>query len=174
MTIAFLGQAPIRRTNLAGLRIGRHLLRTGAGWTVLLSGDETKNKREMEYVLSASLSCRLDRYLQAFRPVFLNSAYHDGLWASVKGAPMSSSSLYDAVCRRTRARFGRSVNLHLFRDAAATFLAENEPGQVGMVRDLLGHADHKTAEQHYNHARTIWAGRTLAGLIAEKKRQQSY
>jgi len=63
------------------------------------------------------------------------------------------------------------MSLHQFRDAAATFWAENETGQIGVVRELLGHADQKTAEQHYIHAQTVRAGRTLARLIAERKRQ---
>ena len=82
------------------------------------------------------------RYLDVFRPAFLNSSLHHGLWASVKGTQMISQALYEAVGRRTQARFGRSMSLHLFRDAAATFWAENEPGQIGVVRELLGHADH--------------------------------
>jgi integrase len=86
---------------------------------------------------------------------------------------MLSDALYHAVCRRTRARFGRAMSLHLFRDAAATFWAENEPGRISMVRDLLGHADHKTAEQHYIHAHTVRAARTLADLIAERKAQRA-
>src|SRR5215207_1873873 len=113
----------MRRTNLAGLRLDRQLIRTGAIWTIALSSEETKNERDIEYVLSAPLSQRLDRYLQVFRPVFFGSSHHDGLWASWQGIPMTSEALYDAVCRRTRARFGRSMSLHLFRDAAATFWA---------------------------------------------------
>jgi hypothetical protein len=39
--------------------------------TLLLPDEETKDKREIEYVVSTALSVRLDCYLQVFQPVFL-------------------------------------------------------------------------------------------------------
>ena len=134
----------MRRSNLASLSFEGPLQRVGPNWIIVLAGEDMKTGEEIEYVLSQELSELLDRYVEAFRPVFLNCDKHGKLWTSLKGCPMSAGALYLAVCRRTRAEFGEPMNLHLFRDAAATFWAEDDPAQVHLVRDLLGHANLKT------------------------------
>ena len=87
------------------------------------------------------------------------------MWASAKGVPLTGNAIYDAVCRRTRKAFGQAVNLHLFRDGAATFWALRDPTRVRGVSGLLGH-DPRTTERHYNQANGIRAGRTLADALA--------
>src|SRR3712207_8473864 len=52
------------------------------------------------------------------------------------------------------------VNLHLFRDGAATFWALNDPRRVTAVSGLLGH-EPRINERHYNQANGISAGRKL-------------
>jgi integrase len=170
LIIAILVEAPMRRSNLVGLIFGGPLQRVGPNWIIVLAGEDMKTGKEIEYVLSQELSLLLDRYVQTFRSVFLNSDRHEVLWASVKGCPMGPDALYLAVCRRTRAEFGEPMNPHLFRDAAATFWAEDDPGQVHLVRDLLGHANPRTAERHYNHANGVRAARVAAEVLATRVR----
>jgi integrase len=171
LIIALLTIAPMRRRNLASLAIGCHLIRAGRNWSILLSADETKGKEALEYPLSDKLSRTLDRYLDVFRPALYCSDTHDGLWASAKGIQASGNALYDAICRRTRTEFGVSMNLHLFRDAAFSFLALYAPEQVGVGRDLLGHKHLHTGEQFYQTAQTVLASRVVAELL-EKKRKR--
>ena len=57
------------------------------------------------------------------------------------------------------------MNLHLFRDGAATFWALKDPTRVTAVSGLLGHAPRVT-ERHYNQASGISAGRKLADALA--------
>ncbi|HKH28572.1 MAG TPA: tyrosine-type recombinase/integrase [Sphingomicrobium sp.] len=160
--IAVLVQAPMRRSNIAGLRLGKHLVRTAAEFTLVIAAEQMKNGREADYPLSRQLSELITRHLTVFRPAF----NHDGLWASAKGVPMTGNAIYDAVCRRTQKEFGTAMNLHLFWDAAASFWADVAPDEIHLIRDLLGHADLRTTEQYYRHANTIRAGRTLALLLA--------
>jgi site-specific recombinase XerD len=57
------------------------------------------------------------------------------------------------VKARTRAAFGRAVNPHLFRDAAATSVAIEDPAHVRIAAQVLGHGAFATTERHYNLAR---------------------
>jgi integrase len=168
LIIGLLVEAPMRRSNVAALRLGHQLMRVGSDWTIVLRAEDMKNDREAEYPLSRPLSDRLDRYLAVVRPAFLGSDTHVGLWPSMKRGPMSDCAIYDAVCRRTRKEFGTAMNLHLFRDAAASFWADAAPDEIHLVRDLLGHADLRTTEQHYIHAETVRAARTLASLLERR------
>jgi integrase/recombinase XerD len=161
LIIALLAVAPMRRRNLASLTLGQHLQRVGGSWTVVLKASETKNGRPLEHPLPEGLGRALERYLERFRPVLFGSAAHQGLWASAKGVPLTGNALYDAVCRRTMEAFGQPVNLHLFRDGAATFWAHRDPTQVTGVSGLLGH-ELRMTERHYNQANGISAGRKLA------------
>ena len=77
---------------------------------------------------------------------------------------MTGNAIYDAICRRTAAHFGRPVNPHLFRDGAATFWALEAPAIIEGASALLGHSDLKTFK-HYNQARSVAAGRRLAALL---------
>jgi hypothetical protein len=61
------------------------------------------------------------------------------------------------------------VNPHLFRHCAATTIAIVQPGQVGVARDLLGHASINTTNAYYNRARSIEASRLHASIVAEHR-----
>ena len=170
LIIALLTIAPMRRRNLASLALDRHLVRAGRNWSILLSADKTKGKEQLEYPLSDKLSRALDRYLEVFRPAIHGSGRHDGLWASAKGVQATGNALYDAVCRRTLSEFGVSMNLHLFRDAAFSFLAFYAPDHVRVGRDLLGHKHLHTGEKFYARAQTVHASRLVAQILEKKRR----
>jgi site-specific recombinase XerD len=94
--------------------------------------------------LAPSCTGRPDRaagaYLARIRPRFPQASTHRALWAGLKGRGLGGQAIYDTVAARTRAAFGHVVNPHLFRDCAATTIAIAQPGQIGVARDLLGHA----------------------------------
>jgi integrase len=75
-----------------------------------------------------------------------------------------------ALARRisdhTRQEFGRPISPHLFRDCAATSIAVDNPKHVGDASLVLGHADHKVTEKHYNHARSLEASQRHAATLA--------
>ncbi len=75
------------------------------------------------------------------------------MWVSAEGGPLSEPQLCHLVEARTRAAFGRAVNPHLFRDAAATSLALEDPARVRVAAQVLGHGSFGTTERHYNLAR---------------------
>jgi integrase/recombinase XerD len=164
LIIAFLALIPLRRRTLGLLQIGRHLVRSGAGWAVDIPADDTKSKRPFEYPLSPDLSVRVDFYLKEIRPRISGVASINHLWVSRCG-PMSDRMIYKAVQRRTKKALGFPVNLHRFRHAAATFWSVRDPVNVRGVKDLLGHATFATTEQHYIMAQSRLAGRALARAI---------
>jgi integrase len=67
--------------------------------------------------------------------------------------------LYVMITQRTGTAFGRPLNPHLFRDAAATSLAVDDPDNVRVATTLLGHGSLNTTAKHYNQARTLTATR---------------
>jgi hypothetical protein len=61
------------------------------------------------------------------------------------GKGMSVGTLYGRIMKLTRARFGHAVNPHLFRDAAATSIATEDPEHVYVTRSVLGHSTLRTS-----------------------------
>ncbi len=54
---------------------------------------------------------------------------------------------------------------HAFRSVAATSIAEFDPANVNIIRDVLGHATLDMAEKHYNRANGISACNALQSLV---------
>lgn len=166
--IALLAAEPIRRSNFASLTLHQNIVRAGSIWVIVLAAEETKGGKALEYPVPVRVGERLGRYITHYRPVIHGSRTHAGLWASAKGCPMVSGAIYDAVCRRTKAAFGHSINLHLFRDAAATFWSMNDPEAVMGTRDLLGHQNFSTTDQFYRHSQTVTAARGYAQILERR------
>jgi hypothetical protein len=114
----------MRLRNLTGVEIDRHLVQAEARWTLSFPGTETKNHRLWVSDWPETLVPPLLRYLAIYRPLLLDGR-HDGqaLWISQRPGTLTDNGIYYAIATRTRAAFGRSVNPHLFRDAAATCIA---------------------------------------------------
>src|SRR6185503_19890051 len=79
------------------------------------------------------------------------------LWVSSFGSALTAHGMYGFITERTKLKFGRSVNPHLFRDAVATTVAIEHPAHVMSTKILLGHHDGRTSERTYNQARTTEA-----------------
>ena len=163
--IAFLAILPVRRRTLTALRIGKHLVQSGNQWSLDIPAEDIKTKRALEYGIPAMLSAWIDLYVNKFRPRIPGAGTHDFLWASNRGRPMRDGIIYVTVRQCTRKALGFPVNLHRFRNAAATLWSSRDPANVRGVKDLLGHASFATTEKHYIMAQSRLAGRSLARAI---------
>ncbi len=181
LIISLLALCPFRRRNFGSIEIGRNLThRAGAYW-LLFERDETKNRQPIEVPFPAVLVPALERYLKVYRP-WLGSQTSNRdprypfkpagkrLWVSKTGSSLSPESFYQSVLSRTAAKFGRSVNPHLFRDCAATTIATSDPEHVRITTSVLGHSSLATSENSYNHAQALEACRRVQdGIIAFRR-----
>src|SRR5262249_43817003 len=165
LLIALPALLPLRRRTLVALRIGKHLVKNGDLWELVIPAADTKTRRPLDYPISKELCTRIDLYLSRFRCRIPGANMHTGLWASNKQRPMSAVAICAAVRRRTKKAFGFTVSLHRFRHAAATFWSIHDPANVRGVKDLLGHASFGMTEKYYVMAQTRLAGRALAEAV---------
>ncbi|MDN3568487.1 tyrosine-type recombinase/integrase [Paeniroseomonas aquatica] len=168
LALALLAQRPLRRANFAGLRLGQHVLRRGAGWWLQIEAEETKTRALIEVPWPETLVPALEVYLTTWRPVLLARriswsagapAAGTDLSVSSRGAAMGTQALYDMTTKRTRLAFGKALSPHLFRDCAATSIAIEDPVHVRIASQVLGHRSQATTERYYNQAQTIDAAR---------------
>jgi hypothetical protein len=169
LLIALISAWLIRRRSVAALTVTRHLEFDAAGVNILLFPEDTKAKRAESFRVPEELLPYLLCYLKEIRPRLLGRRQHEGLWASCKGCPLSGCRIYDIVRAHITAKFGKAMGLHDFRRAAATFIATDAPELIGIVPGALQHASSDVAEQHYNLARSVEAGRRFAAHLAKTR-----
>jgi integrase len=167
LMIALLGFIPaLRRKNLGALEIGRHLVREGDGWFVVVPRTETKTKSSaIDVAIPELLIPYLAVYLDVVRPRMLRQPTCNALWVSPSGAALTYSAIWLIFARHTTRRLGIRIAPHDARDAGATTWAIAAPAQIAVARDLLGHSDLRTTTRHYNRARGIEASRAYAQII---------
>lgn len=176
LIIALLAARPLRRRNFVALELGRHLLRIGASWRLVIPGAETKTGRPLELPFPPVLLPALERHLAVHRPVLAAGRGRGqgqagaALWLSAEGGPLSTPMLGCLVKARTQAAFGRSINLHLFRDAAATSVALEDPASVRIAAQVLGHGSFATTERHYNLAQGQKAAESWHRVLDRRRR----
>lgn len=167
LLIALISVWPIRRRSLAALSITRHLEFDAAGVNILLYPEDTKSKHAESFRVPEELLPYLLHYLKQIRPRLLGRNAHDGMWASNKGCPLTPGRIYDIVRARITAKFGKTMGLHDFRRAAATFIATDAPAKIGLIQGVLQHASLDVSEQHYNLARSVDASRRFAAHLSK-------
>jgi integrase len=183
LMIAMLAYRPIRRRNLAMMRLGRHLMKVGGGWRIAFAAEETKTRVPYEAFLPAALGPRLERYLDVHRPVLMRGEQRggnpeappihpelDAVWVSQRGTQLMGEDLGFQIFVRTRRAFGRGLFPHIFRHCAATAVAIDNPKHIGDASLILGHADRRTTEKHYNHARGLDASRRHAAMLTSLRK----
>jgi integrase len=174
LMIALLAFAPLRRKNVAALEVGRHLIREGDGWFVLIPREETKTRRApIEFPVPKLLEPYLAIYLDIIRPRLLYQATCAALWLNSQGRALAYAQIGDIISGHSMSRLGIRITPHDVRDAAATLWALLAPDQIGVARDLLAHADLRTTIKHYNRARGIEASRAYSQVIAEMRRKHN-
>lgn len=158
----------IRRRSIAVLTVSRHLEFDACGVNILLYPEDTKAKRAESFRLPDQILPSLLRYLKEIRPRLLGRNEHDvGLWASYRGRPLIAGRIYDIVRARVFAKFGKTMGLHDFRRAGATFIAMDAPDQVGLIPGMLQHVSPDIGQRIYNLSRSVRASQRYAVHLAK-------
>lgn len=165
LMMAILAARAFRRGNLQQMRIGQHIAKMDDVYVCSFAATETKNRRPHVAQLPATLTPYIDRYLAEIRPALLRGHVSDAFWISTYRTSLSEQSIYMKICAATQEELGIKLNPHLFRDVLATGIATEDPEHVAITPGLLGHADPRTAERHYTHARAITASRRYNAVV---------
>jgi site-specific recombinase XerD len=169
LIMALLAHRPIRIKNFATLEIGRTFKQVHDSWWIALPKQSTKTKRLDERRVPECLNHAIDVYLNQSRPVLLGSnTPTDFLWISSKtGRRMTTKNLGTLISKITHRTLGVDVSPHLFRTAAATTAAMYGGNTPHLASAVLGHADSRITEEHYNRASSIQAAKTFAAIIRQ-------
>jgi integrase len=133
---------------------------------VSLFAEDTKSRRPESWSVPPQLVPYFPHYVEKVRPSLFGDRMHNGLWASMKGGPLTGDRIYNIARGRLKVRFGKKMALHDFRRAAATYVAIEAPEKLGLIPGLLHHASPDVSDQHYNLAGSIAAGQRYNATMA--------
>lgn len=167
LMVALLAARPLRIKNFSALRLGDHVRETSDGYSIYVPGEETKTGHPLDLVVPDRLVTSIQRYLRHYRPILLGGRRSDFLWVHRGGSGYTPGSLGMRIGLITERLVGVRLSPHLFRDCAATTIATEDPEHVMTIAPILGHSSPKTAERHYNQARSLEASRRYQHSIRE-------
>jgi integrase len=163
-----LALRPLRRSNLAGLRLGVHLSREDGQSRITIPANEMKmGKRSYAAGWPEALAAEMAAYLEHIRPLLVRQRCaaavgipaNDALWVSKFGTALSDVAIYRQISSLTAAEFGQPITLHRFRTIAATTLADFCPQDVRLATQVLGHSDDRSRDYYIR----------ASGLIAARR-----
>ena len=112
-----------------------------------------------------------DRYLRHYRPLFDEGTH---LWPSARrrGKALDPQRLSEIGAGLTEEHLGTHVSIHRLRDAVATEACEDMPEGGKIAPTLLGHADPRVTDRHYDHSAGVAAARSLAAALPKSARRR--
>jgi integrase len=165
VAIAVLLVAPMRRSNLASLRLDRHLVRPGgplSAWLIEIPPEEVKNEVPLLYELSQRVTTVVNRHIRDFRPM---RAQPGNPYLFPVGSTHKSPAVLSAQIKRVIADWvGIDMTPHQFRHLAGFLMQKHRPGSLAALAQLLGH-DIRTTLRYYAELDTVSAGREFDEII---------
>ncbi|MBP2157493.1 MULTISPECIES: hypothetical protein [Asticcacaulis] len=155
LLISMLIAHPLRRRNIAAMKLEKTVLIDEGGVHVHFAGHETKTRNSISFSYPAWLTEPFVFYLEHVRPRLLEKSSGDDnghIWIGRRGRPMPENDITQATGRRTVEYLGRRVSPHLFRDCVATGIATLDPKHVGITSTVLDHANLASSQKYYNQA----------------------
>ncbi len=169
VAIEILIFAPMRLKNLQEIRLDEHIAWQNGRLHIHIPSDQVKNNLALDFLLPESISKRVKRYIDTWRP-FLASDHNPYLFPGRAGKPKDSTCLRRQIETTLWNEAGIRLTPHQFRHAAAKILLDAKPGHYEVVRKILGHKTLTTTYSHYAGAETQAALNLYDQVIIEKRR----
>ncbi len=169
LAIAILLFAPVRVSNLASIRIGKHLIRPngkGSDYMLVFKHTEVKNVIDLEFAIDSELTEFIDAYIREFRPALVKDPQSDHLFPGDSGA-RKAPGLSSVICRTVERELGFPITAHQFRHAAASIILTKQPGNYELVRQILGHKSTVATRKFYIALDGIGATKAYAQMVRD-------
>jgi hypothetical protein len=163
---------PLRRDNLARLRLDRHLHRARPGGPIThihLSGPEVKNREAVDWPIPPESAQLIETYLRQHRP-HLADPGNPFLFPGRGPRCRAAHDIAVGLTERIKQDIGAAFNMHIMRHMAVLRYLRRHPGQYEIVRRVLGHKSVKTTIAYYAGLEVAAAAESFHALIASDRK----
>jgi integrase len=160
----------VRLKNLTNIRLDFNLSKPGGpdkNYWLRFPDYDVKNRVRLEFELSEQLTALIDAYVNEMRPILMRGRNEDWLFPGLRGGPKQKTSFSGQITKAVLKATGLRVTVHQFRHAAAAIFLKKYPGQIELVRQLLGHRT-IASTRFYLGLQQIDAGSMFNEMIEEK------
>jgi integrase len=148
---------PVRLQNLSEINVDTDLVRSrsgkGASVNLFIPGKRTKNGEDIELELPKQTVGLIDHYLARYRNELILPERRGSapryLFPQPDGSPVRGKNLAQAICYLLKRELGITFNVHLFRHLGCFLYLRTHPGQLDVMRRVLGHKDGDTTRKFY-------------------------
>jgi integrase len=148
---------PVRLQNLSEINVDTDFVRSHSGKDaavhLFIPGNRTKNGEDIELELPKRSMALIDVYLAKYRNELIKPECRGRgprfLFPKPDGTVKVGKVLADGICRVLRRELGIEFNVHLFRHLGCYLYLKAHPGQIDVMRRVLGHKDGMTTMRFY-------------------------
>jgi integrase/recombinase XerD len=145
---ALMCLVPLRRKNLAEIRIGTHLFVDGD--VIRLNFEETKTSALITTIVPSYMQPYITAYLTRYREFLRRGRTTSALWVAFKNKDLDYVGVGHAFDRMGRLVFGHPITAHMFRYSVATAIMTRDPRRGIVAAGTLGHKGLRTLTEYYD------------------------
>ena len=165
LMIGFLISCPVRRRTLLAMNVSTHVQPISDGFMLHFTAADMKDNKARSFRLPTVLAEPMRAYLDHYRSVLMSEGETESLWVNQYGDGIKKHGYSRELPKITQRYLGVALRPHAFRHIVATTIAERDPDNVNIIRDVLGHATLDMAQKHYNRATGISSCNALQSLV---------
>ena len=162
--IALVQAVPMRRKNLAGIDMNRHLIPQRDRLYLVIPEAETKNRQAINLLLPRFTQEVVAWYVREYRPLLVR-APTTALFPGEGAGPKAAHTIGIQIAETVKTFLGIDFNTHMFRHVAGKIYLDKNPGAYEIVRQVLRHKSINTTTSFYTGAETRAANELYTSLV---------
>ncbi len=178
MIVMLAARPGLRRAALCAMKLGDTVFIDEHDVRVEFPPELIKTRHRVRFAYPRALHPYIERYIEEARPVLLDNPFarevvdEGWFWVNRRGRRVRDNHATARIPSLIEERLGRRVSLHLFRDCASTDIALEDPGHVGIVKDVLQHTSLATSYDSYIQAGSAKATARYGEIIARLRKKK--
>ena len=156
---------PLRRKNLAEMRIGEHF-QVEEGSIRLLFTTSLKNREIIDSNVPGFLVPYFTTYLQRHRQTLLQGQQDAAArWINLEGRALDYDAMRGVFEKMGKRILGEPITVHALRHACATFLLDEDPRATRTASRVLAHRGTATVNRVYDRSGNAGANQQWAKMV---------